>query len=357
MRTALTAPLLAILLALGGFGAAAQEPPPAPSGTSPWARLLLMPDLSAVAGFDAAWNSYDVGASSPRSGPYAPEGKLAFQFQELELGLKAVVDPYARAEIYVAFSPEEVSVEEAFVATTSLPAGLLLRAGRLFAPFGRLNVQHPHAWDFVDAPLVHTRLVADEVLAGPGVELSWMAPLPWFAELRAAAQSIAPSEEDEERFTGIARLVQHFPLGGDTTLGIGLSAAAREEGAGVWRELGSADLHVRWRPPAGRESVTLQGELVGRRLTEGGGEDWGAFAQLFWRTGARAGIGVRWEQAPVEAASGFEQRLGAVGTWYLSEFQRIRLQLSRDVRPSGATGFEAIAHLEFGIGAHGAHPF
>lgn len=342
----MTSRILSAVLAgalLAPAPAAAQEPAPSSEGgANPYARLLLMPDLSAVASFAAVWNDDDV----------------SFQFQELELGLKAAVDPYARADVYIAFSPEEVAVEEAFVTTTSLPGGFEARAGRIFSPFGRLNAQHPHTWDFADAPLARGRILAEEVLAGPGLELSWLAPLPWFAELRAAAQSTAPTEEDAERFTGVARLAQYVPVGDDTTLGVGLSAAVRDEGGGAWRELAGADLHVRWRPPAGRQAVTLQGELFGRRYTEGdGGEDWGGYAQLFWRRGAHGGIGVRYDQAPADGDSGYERRYGGVATWYLSEFQRLRLQVSHDVRPSGATGVEAFVQLEFGIGAHGAHPF
>lgn len=337
-----------------------QATPPA-GGANPFARLLLMPDLSAVASFAAAFNDRDLEARSPRTGPQGPAGKPAFLFEELELGLQAVIDPYARASVFIAFSPEEVAVEEAFLTTTSLPWGLEVKAGKLFSPFGRINGQHPHVWDFADAPLARGRLLAQEVLSGPGVELAWLAPLPWFAELRAAAQDTAPNQGDASRLTGLVRLAQYFPLGEETTLAVGLSAARRDEGPGQFRDLGGADLYLRWRPPAGRSALTVQGELYGRRFrgVEGQGRDGAGYAQLFWRAGPYAGAGLRYDQAPSagEAASGAERRWSAVGTWYLSEFQRLRLQLSHEERPGGERGFAAVAHLEFGIGAHGAHPF
>jgi len=43
--------------------------------------------------------------------------------------------------------------------------------------------------------------------------------------------------------------------------------------------------------------------------------------------------------------------------WYPSEFSRIALETSWDWLPGGNGGFEGILHFEFGIGAHGAHPF
>jgi hypothetical protein len=351
-----------------GQGAPAATPAPEPSspvapgagaaGQSPYARLLALPDLSAIGSVGAWWNDYDVGARSPRAGPYAPADRLAFALEEVELGLQAVVDPYARADVFIAIGPDSAAVEEAYVTTTSLPGSFQVKAGQLFSPFGRLNGQHPHVWDFVDAPLALGRLVATDVLSGPGVDISWLAPLPWFAELHAAAQNTEPVVGDGRNLTGLVRLAQFFPLGEVTTLGLGLSGALRDEGDGAYRQLGGVDLLVRWRPPARRTSVTLQGELVARRFTEsGGGTHAGGYAQLFWRSGPYAGLGVRYDQAPVAGSDAAERRYSAVGTWYLSEFQRLRLQVSRDERPGGAGGWEAVLHAEFGIGAHGAHPF
>jgi hypothetical protein len=352
--------LLATLL-VTSFGASAQEaaPPAEPSGgASPYARLLSIPDISAIGSFAAAWNDYDVATLSPRSGPYAPANQVEFIFQELELSLRAVVDPYVRADIFLSLDPGGASVEEAFVTTTSLPEGLQVKAGQIRSPFGRINGQHPHTWDFVDGPLAAERLVADGALAGPGVDLSWLAPLPWFAEFHLAAQSTAPTAGDTSRVTGIARLAQFFSITEETTLGVGLSGGVRDEGGSEVRALGGADLYVRWRPPATRTAVTLQGELFGRRFSDStGGTRWGGYSQLFWRTGPSGGLGVRYDQAPVVGAGGFERRYSGVATWFLSEFQRLRIQVSHDVRVGGRTGVEALLQAEFGIGAHGAHPF
>lgn len=344
---------------LGSAAAPAEgaAPAPATSGASPYARLLAMPDLSAVVSFAAAWNDYDVGALSPRSGPFAPSDSLAFLLQEVELSLRSVIDPYARAELYLAVGPDGAGVEEAFLVTTALPAGLQLKAGQLRAPFGRLNAQHPHAWDFVDAPLPLGRLVAEEALAGPGLDLSWLAPLPWFAELHVAAQSTAPFDGDPGRVTGLARLSQFLPLGEETTLGVGLSGGLRDEGAGGHRTLGGADLFLRWRPPAARRALTLQAELVGSRARDGERARWGGYAQLFWRAGPSAGLGLRYDEAPEDGGTAQERRYGAVATWFLSEFQRLRLQVGQDRRDGGQVGYEALLQAEFGIGAHGAHPF
>ena len=410
MSQAVVASLLAVLLA-GPLAAAANDPVPAPAdaerlkleaqiarelgstpaapptaavppaatpagaggGAAPWARLLVLPDISAVGSFAAVQDSQDVARFSPREGAQGPAGKPTFLFQELELGLQAVIDPYFRADVFISFTPGGASVEEAYLTTLSLPAGLQLKAGRFFAPFGRLNTLHPHTWDFVDAPLARGRLLAAETLSGPGVDLLWLTPLPWFAELQLAAQTTDPYDGGEGRLTGTARLQQFFSLSEALTLGVGLSAARRDEGVGAWRDLGDVDLFLKYRPLGGRAYLTLQGELYTRKFRGNpaaaipaaaafqgdGASGTGGYAQLVWRQDTWFGYGVRYDHAPAagDSAPGAEQRWAVVGNWYTSEFSRLALQVARDQRPGGATGWESILHLEFVMGAHGAHPF
>ena len=357
-----------------GQGAAPGAAAPAGTGGNPMARLLLLPDISAIGDFQGVYDSYDVPGRSPRGGWFAPRDKPTPQFQELELALQSVIDPYARADVFIGFSPDGVDVEEAYLTTLNLPAGLQLRAGKFFSPVGRQNQQHPHIWDFVDAPLALTRLLASDVLSGAGLDVAWLAPLPWFAELHLAGQATKPFDVPgaEARLTGVARLLQYFSLGDATTLGVGLSAARRDEASGGgFSDVGGVDVYLRIRPPTTRAYLAVQGELLDRRYrgVYGGRSDAGGYAQVFWRHDAYFGWGVRYDQAPVgpffgpflradpTAPAGTERRYGAVGSWFPSEFQRLRLQVSYDRRPTGQDGLEVLLALEFGIGAHGAHPF
>jgi hypothetical protein len=317
-----------------------------------------------------AWNRLDVETLSPRSEPFAPAHTVQPIFQELELGLQAVVDPYARADVFVAFSDEGAEVEEAYLTTLGLPLGLQVRAGKLFAPFGRLNQQHPHMFDFVDRPLALARLLAVESLGGPGLDVAWLAPTPWFAELRLAYQALTPGFEESSRNAGVARLAQFFDVGEASTLGVGVSAARMDEGRDAWRDLLGGDVYLKIRSPRSRSYLALQGEVVAQRLSgleaaEAEGEEvaadpngtqWGGYVQALWRQNPMFAYGARYERAPA-VAGGPENRVSALATWLPSEFQRIRLQLSYDRLPGGQDGFEAVLHLEFSIGAHGAHTF
>jgi hypothetical protein len=316
------------------------------TGGNPLARVMLLPDVSAIGSVSAEWND--------------ETEKLGFAFEELELALQAVVDPYARADVFIAFSDEGAELEEAFVTTLGLPAGLQLKAGKLFSPFGRLNQTHPHVQELVEPPLAQ-RLLAEENLGGAGVVGSWLVPVPWFLEVSVAGQSIAPSEEDEARLTGLARLSQYFPLSQAATLGVGVSGARRDEASGEFRDLLGADVYLRLRPPASRAYLTLSGEVYARRfvnvadVSEDFEEGW--WVQAFGRFNPYWGLGARYEQAPGEELPGDEKRVAGVLAWLPSEFQRIRLEVSYDRLPDDTDAVTALLNLEFGIGAHGAHPF
>ena len=342
-------------------------PPQGQVGGNPFARLLLLPDISAIGRGALAWNHLDVGTLSPRGDPFAPAHTVQAIFEELELGVQAVVDPYARADVFLSFTSDGAEIEEAYLTTLGLPAGLQVRAGKLFAPFGRQNQQHAHVWDFVDRPLALARLLGSDALKGPGLEVAWLAPTPWFAELHIAYQALTPAFEVHSRNAGVARLAQFFDVGEASTLGLGVSGALlQEQQSGASREIYGADVYLKIRPLSARSYAALQGEVVARRLTgavgaadeppEESGTLWGGYVQAIWRDGPYLAYGARYERAPA-VQGGPEHRVSAIAGWLPSEFQRIRLQISYDRLPGGQDGLEALLHFEFSIGAHGAHPF
>jgi hypothetical protein len=349
----------------GGEGA--PSPASAPTGGNPFARLLLLPDISAIGSAALAWNQLDVASVSPRGDPFAPQAhELKPLLQEIELGIQAVVDPYARADIFLSFASEGVEVEEAYLTTLQLPAGLQLRAGKLFAPVGRQNQQHGHVWTFVDRPLALARLLGPDALKGPGLDVAWLAPTPWFAEVHVAYISATPGFESAERNGGYARLVQFFDVGDGETLGVGLSGGWLDEpGAGTWRQIYGADAFLKVRPPQSRSYLALQGEVLVRSLdanagaTDLAGTLWGGYLQASVRQGPYWEYGARAERAPATGVGtgAPEVRFAALGSWLPSEFQRLRAQLAWARLPGGLDGVEALLQAEFAIGAHGAHPF
>jgi hypothetical protein len=159
----------------------------------------LNPDLAVIADFAAGIGretTYSLAGDDPdlMGGPgNQPAG---FAVQEVEVAFQAVVDPYLRADVYLAIpNLSGVEVEEAVATSTSLPAGFQVRAGIFRSAFGRQNGQHLHLQDFTRRPLINEAYLGADGLRSPGLQVSWLAPTPFFLQLSAEAFSVAPPED------------------------------------------------------------------------------------------------------------------------------------------------------------------
>jgi len=77
---------------------------------------------------------------------------------ESEVGLQAIIDPYARADAFISFGETGVNVEEAYVTFTSLPQAYCSRSARA-CRLGKVKHHSHHALPFIDRPLVTNNLV------------------------------------------------------------------------------------------------------------------------------------------------------------------------------------------------------
>ncbi len=105
--------------------------------------------------------------------------KKGFNLRHVELAFSAEVDPYFKGYANVAVTEDNAEIHEAYIDTSALPWGFKLRAGKFFSNFSRINSQHTHDWDFVDAPLIYTLTLGDHRLLDKGAQLSWLAPTPF----------------------------------------------------------------------------------------------------------------------------------------------------------------------------------
>jgi hypothetical protein len=106
--------------------------------------------------------------------------KRGFNLNYAELYLYAPVDPYFDLYAVIPFSEDGVEVEEAYAITRGLLFGFQFKVGKFRSSFGRLNAQHPHAWDFANQPLVYKVFLGDDGLVEKGVQLNWLAPTPFY---------------------------------------------------------------------------------------------------------------------------------------------------------------------------------
>ncbi len=125
--------------------------------------------------------TYQIGGFIPGGDEIGP-GNRSFNLGESELTVSANIDPYFSGFFVMAVTPEnEVEVEEGYVQNTGFVPGVTLKFGRFLSAFGYLNEIHAHAWDFVDAPLVHQAFFGGQ-LKEDGLQARWLAPTPVFLE-------------------------------------------------------------------------------------------------------------------------------------------------------------------------------
>ncbi|MDR1497884.1 MAG: hypothetical protein LBS59_05680 [Puniceicoccales bacterium] len=149
-------------------------------------------NLSLIGDFAAGANS-ERDTSVVQTGGHDP-AQRGFTVQGLEAVFEGSVDHYFRAMANIVYALDTsgesfLEIEEAYLETFSLPGGFQLRAGQYLTEFGRINNQHQHAWDFVDAPLVSTRFFGPDGLRNPGARVSWLTPTPFYSELTFGIQN------------------------------------------------------------------------------------------------------------------------------------------------------------------------
>ncbi|MFT3666413.1 hypothetical protein [Piscinibacter sp.] len=101
------------------------------------------------------------------------------QLGHSDLSAAGPVGGHLRAQLTATVATHEGAVEkgieEAWLETTTLPAGLQLRAGRFASQIGYLNSQHPHADDFVERPLLYRAFFGGH-WNDDGLRINWTAP-------------------------------------------------------------------------------------------------------------------------------------------------------------------------------------
>jgi hypothetical protein len=117
---------------------------------------------------------------------YTTEGinrRNGFNLDAAEFAFYAPVDPYFNLYATIPVTEDGAQIEEAYFVTTCLPTGHQIKAGKFKSGFGRLNSQHSHVWDFVDAPLPYRAFIGDEGFNEKGIQYTYIPPLPFYTIL------------------------------------------------------------------------------------------------------------------------------------------------------------------------------
>jgi hypothetical protein len=365
-------------------------------------------NIGFVALTDAGWSTAsDVGALE--TGDHDPHVR-GFTMPNAEISLDGAVDPYFKGFSNIVLKIDSagetgIELEEAYALTTSLPLNLQLKAGQFFAEFGRQNPQHPHAWAFVDQPLVLSRMFGPEGLRSQGIRLSWLVPTPFYTEAligvfnsRGGTTSSFRSPDSPEIHGGVPdtrpvnglqdmlivpRINASFDLSDTQTLLLGASAAfgPNNSGPSARTEVYGVDGYWKWKAPAAEQGfpfLSMQAEALLRRygaaervsadvptvtLPNETLKDRGAYAQVLWGIKPRIVAGLRSDWASGDKAA-FDSELRAKRfrlspnfTLYPTEFSKLRVQYNYDDRTGIGSDHSLWFQFEFLIGAHAAHKF
>lgn len=363
----------------------AEFPSTAYTGSPGAGAKALNPDVSLDGLF--ALSQFNVASPLTFEEGHDPHGN-GVQLQNLELTLGASVDPYFRADANIVFNQSgEVEVEEAYATSLDFPWNLQLKAGAFFTGFGRLNAVHPHAWSFVNKPLVLSRMFGGDGLRNPGGQLSWLTSLPWYSEIIGSYQTSTGSTavsfrgpKATMRSVGdgffLMRSNNFTSISEELALNFGASWATGTNATGdrTRTNIIGGDLYLKYRRSSALSFVSLQIEALKRYYETPSQrfDDWGAYAELGWRVVApfeRWVLGARLDYVsdkptPVATSGDPDRdtvkrwRVSPAVTFYPSEFSKIRLQYDHDVQDGAEKPQQMIAlQFEYIIGAHGAHKF
>jgi hypothetical protein len=298
----------------------------------------------------------------------------ALSLRETEFGFQSIIDPFARADVFLGISEEGAELEEGYVTFPALPGGLSLRAGKMRAAFGKTNPLHNHVLPWLDRPLLAFNLFGGDPAEGDagindaGLSLSRILPAPGNLFLEATAEvyrgnsGLLFQSNRRSQVSAIGRIKAYHDLNESTNLeGSGSYARGHNDAGGITQLFG-VDTTLRWKPlrRAIYHSFVARAELDWNRRREPTAiaRSYGWFAAADYQLGRQWFAGARFDWSQRSREPGLhDSGRSFLLTFKPSEFSQVRGQLRRTNYAEGIAANELLFQLQYAIGAHGAHPF
>lgn len=332
------------------------------------ASKILNPDISMIGDFIGAAGKANVPPALQIMGR-SPMPVL--QMHESELGLQAIIDPYARGDFFLTFGESGVDLEEGYITFTALPGGFIAKGGKFRGDFGKVNTLHNHVLPWIDRPLVTDRLLGGEDgIDDAGLSVTRILPAPKGIFLEGTAQVFRGDAGDV--FTsskrGDASVLGHLRGYRDITdqtnvdLGISYARGHNDLGSSFLTDVYGLDATLRWTPLR----RTIYHNFVGRAEFVWSHRDelpltqraFGFFTSGDYRLNRRWTVGGRFDRSGrARAADLIDNGFSGVLTYWPSEFSQVRGQYRFTRFAEGLDGNEFLFQFIFVLGAHGAHPF
>ena len=318
---------------------------------------IFNPDIAVVGNFLGA-----VGKNEVNPAP-------VLDMSEAEATFQAVVDPYARADFFLAFSNEGVEIEEGFLTLTSLPGGLLAKVGKLKQQVGKVNTFHAHSLPWTDRPLANINLLGgDEGLADSGISVSKLIPnsllfLEATGEVYQGNSGVFQSHKRSDvSYVGRLRGFRDITEAVNLDVGGSFAAGRNDAGPDFTTRVVALDATFRYRPlqrALYRRFLGRTEMFWSRREQEDGAVPaFGMYVSGDYQFARRWFAGARydWSERAYDASL-VDKGSSLALTFWPSEFSQIRGQYRRVNFAEGIKSNEVLFQFLFSIGAHGAHVF
>ncbi len=320
---------------------------------------IFNPDIAVIGNFIGAAGKNEI------------DDRPALALDEAEASFQAIVDPYARADFFMAFGQEGVEIEEGFITFPTLPGGFLAKVGKLKAQFGKENTFHAHQRIWPDQTLMQANLLGgEEGIADAGVSVSRLLLNPWFfleatGEVYRGDSAVFTSfGRDDLSYVGRLRGYGDISESANLDLGTSFAWGRNELGEDASTRLIGVDATFRWRPlrRAIYRRLLARTEVMWSRAS--GLEDDASATSFGWYVGGEYQLARRWfAGARLDYSErAFDPSLADKGgslllTFWPSEFSQLRGQYRRTRYAENVTANELLFQVQFSIGAHGAHVF
>jgi len=352
-------------------------------GAGTAAAKALNPDISMIGDFIATTGHNPV-VSAP-----------VMEMHESELGVQAIIDPYARGDFFLSFGEEGVTLEEGYITFTSLPGSIVAKAGKMRSAFGKVNTMHNHVLPWIDRPLVSDNLVGGEDgIDDAGFSVTRILPAPKGLFLEATGQLFRGDSADVFKSSqrSDVSVVGHLRGYGDisesTNLDLGVSYARghNDFGSSFVTNLYGIDATLRYKPlrRAIYKSFVGRGEFIWSQRQQPGGaaclpgtcpdgvapnfqRAFGFYTSADYQFARRWFLGGRFDRSGrARDARITDNGTSVVLTYWPSEFAQVRGQYRftrygapflSTAPPGKEDANELLMQIQFSLGAHGAHPF
>ena len=360
-----------------GFTTKIIETAPPPQGMR--GTPLNLPDISVIGVF----NGYI-------SDDKTDESRNKLEFDEVETAFQGYIYPKMKADVFLAihkhYDGYEAEICEAKMSFLEVLPGLSAQAGKIHVDFGRLNKSHSHHRPMVDQPSVITNFFGDHGLVGQGLALSYLIPLPFYAEIQGGAWTVPEHHHDvgegntaeilditgstvtvpiivesdefsvaDKVYTG--RLLTSFAFGPKTEMMVGLNALKGKGSHYTHHQdnvkITGVDLALKhW--PSAYKRWTFQNEWfhLARKVPAGNLNRDGGYSLVNYRWSKYWDAGVRFDYSEnAMPVISYERVYSAMLTRRLTETTHARVQY-RHKNLYGEKANEGWVQMSFGIGPH-----